>query len=91
VHSRDTRKRAPQRTEASDVDGEARSDDERPMDVVVDAELPGSGRRIVVSLPARFVRPEERTVQAVVADAVDAAAIPPPAGGGGHGPSSGSG
>jgi hypothetical protein len=88
MHSRDTRKRAPHRTEASDIDGEARSDDERPLDVVVDAELSGSRRRIVVSLPARFVRAEERTVQAVVADAADAALIPPPAGpgdgGGGH-------
>lgn len=84
MHSRDNRKRAPQRTEASDVDGEARSDDERPLDVVVDAELPGSRRRIVVSMPARFVRPEERTVQAVVADAADGALIPPPAGPG-HG------
>ena len=82
MHSRDTRKRAPQRTEANDVDGEARSDDERPLDVVVDAELPGSRRRIVVSMPARFVRSEERTVQAVVADAADAALIPPPAGAG---------
>ena len=80
MHSRDTRKRAPQRTEASDVDGEARSDDDRPLDVVVDAELPGSRRRIVVSMPAKFVRAEERTVQAVVADAADAALIPPPAG-----------
>ena len=84
MHSRDNRKRAPQRTEASDVDGEARSDDERPLDVVVDADLPGSRRRVIVSMPARFVRPEERTVQAVVADAADAAVIPPPAGGGGH-------
>ncbi|MDQ6925267.1 MAG: hypothetical protein M3154_03410 [Candidatus Eremiobacteraeota bacterium] len=80
MHSRDNRKRAPQRTEASDVDGEARSDDELPLDVVVDAELPGSRRRIVVSMPARFVRTEDRTVQAVVADAADAALIPPPAG-----------
>ena len=80
MHSRDTRKRPPQRTEASDVNGEARSDDDRPLDVVIDAELPGSRRRIVVSMPARFVRAEERTVQAVVADAADAALIPPPAG-----------
>ena len=80
MHSRDRRKRAPQRTEASDVDGDARTDDERPTDVVVDAELPGSRRRVVVSMPARFVRAEERTVQAVVADAADAALIPPPAG-----------
>jgi hypothetical protein len=80
MHSRDTHKRPPQRTEASDVNGEARSDDERPLDVVVDAELPGSRRRIVVSLPARFVRAEERTVQAVVADAAGVAVIPPPAG-----------
>ncbi|MDP9104848.1 MAG: hypothetical protein M3N49_02845, partial [Candidatus Eremiobacteraeota bacterium] len=87
MHSRDTHKRPAQRTEASDVDGEARSDDERPLDVVVDAALPGSRRRIVVSMPARFVRAEERTVQAVVADASDAALTPPPAGpgdGGGH-------
>ncbi len=90
MHSRDNRKRAPQRTEASDVDGEARSDDERPLDVVVDAELPGARRRIVVSMPARFVRAEERTVQAVVADVADAALIPPPAGPG-DGPSTGSG
>jgi hypothetical protein len=87
MHSRDTHKRPSPRAGAHDVDGEARSDDERPLDVVVDAELPGS-RRIVVSLPARFVRAEERTVQAVVADAADAALIPPPAGpgdgGGGH-------
>ena len=80
MHSRDTHKRPPQRTEASDVDGQARTDDERPLDVVVDAELPGSRRRIVLSMPARFVRTEERTVQAVVADAADAALIPPPAG-----------
>jgi hypothetical protein len=76
MHSRDNRKRAPQRTEASDVDGEARSDDDRPLDVVVDADLPGSRRRIVVSMPAKFVRAEERTVQAVVADAADASATP---------------
>jgi hypothetical protein len=82
MHSRDSHKRPSQRTEANDVDGEARSDDERPLDVVVDAELPGSRRRIVVSLPARFVRTEERTVQAVVADAADAALIPPPSSGG---------
>ena len=80
MHSRDTHKRPSPRTGAHDIDGEARSDDERPLDVVVDAELPGSRRRIVVSMPARFVRAEERTVQAVVADAADAALIPPPAG-----------
>jgi hypothetical protein len=64
--------------------------DDETRDVVVDAD-PGPGgsrRRIVVSVPARTVRPEERTVQAVVADAVDAVMIPPPAapidGGGGH-------
>jgi hypothetical protein len=86
MHSRDTHKRPSPRAGAHDVDGEARSDDERPLDVVVDAELPGS-RRIVVSMPARFVRTEERTVQAVVADAADAALIPPAGpldGGGSH-------
>ncbi len=89
MHSRDTHKRPSPRAGAHDVDGEARSDDERPTDVVVDAELPGS-RRIVVSMPARFVRSEERTVQAVVADAADVAPIRPPAGpgdgGAGHEP-----
>ena len=51
-------------------------------DIVIDQpDLPnGARRRIVVSVPARTVRPEERTVQAVVADAVDAVFIPPPAG-----------
>ena len=89
MHSRDTHKRPSPRAGANDVAGEARSDDERPLDVVVDAELHGSRRRIVVSMPARFVRAEERTVQAVVADTADVALIPPPAGpvgdgGGGH-------
>jgi hypothetical protein len=80
MHSRDRRKRPSPSSGAHDVDGEARSDDDRPLEVVVDAELSGSRRRIVVSMPARFVRTEERTVQAVVADAADAALIPPPAG-----------
>jgi len=70
-------------------DGDTR--DGATRDVVIDdAELPnGSRRRIVISVPARTVRPEERTVQAVVADAVDALVIPPAAGpvdgGGAHG------
>ena len=88
MHSRDKRKGPAMVTEVSERDGAARNDDERPIDVTVDGDLPGGRRRVTVSMPARFVRTEERSVQAVVADAADAALIPPPAGladgGGGH-------
>ena len=88
MHSRDKRKGPAIRTEVSETDPAARDDDERPIDVTVDGDLSGGRRRITVSMPARFVRSEERSVQAVVADAADAALIPPPAGpgdgGGGH-------
>jgi hypothetical protein len=80
MHSRNKQKGPAVRTEVSERDDHARDDDDRPLDVTVDGDLPGSQRRIVVSMPARFVRSEERTVQAVVADAADAALIPPPAG-----------
>jgi len=68
MHSRDQRKGLAVRTEISERDAAVRHDDERPLDVTVDAD-PGGARRIVVSMPARFVRTEERGVQAVDADA----------------------
>jgi hypothetical protein len=73
MHSRDKRKGPAVRTEISERDAAARTDDERPIDLTVDAD-PAGARRIVVSIPARFVRTEERSVQAVVpeADAEDA-------------------
>jgi methylenetetrahydrofolate--tRNA-(uracil-5-)-methyltransferase len=46
------------------------------------APAAGSRRRLVVSVGGVTVRPEERTMQAVVGDALDAVLIPPPAGGG---------
>jgi len=72
MHSRDKRKGPAIRTEVSETDPAARNDDDRPLDVTVDGD-PSGARRIVVSMPARFVRTEERSVQAVVADAVDGA------------------